>query len=324
MTTMTLTALYDTRGEADRAAQRLTREAGVAPADVTVMAQEATASGGGATSGGTGEDTGFFASLKELFMPDDDRHAYSEAIRRGGFLLTARVEEGGAERAMDIIEEHGAVDLDGRRESWRAEGWTGHQGPMGAQALADGTVVATTGATTAKGTTTAPVTAPPTAAARVAGAGEDESIALVEERLRVGKRSVEGGRVRVRSYVVETPVQEQVTLREENISVERRAVDRPIGDVDEAFRDRTFEATATSEEAVVSKTARVVEEVVVSKGAEERVETVHDTVRRTEVEVDDDRASVRGAAKAAAAVPGAPGAGKAATPGKPMNPAAHR
>jgi uncharacterized protein (TIGR02271 family) len=316
MTTMTLTALYDTRSEADQAVERLTREVGISRSNVAVMAQEPTAFGGSATAGGT-EGTGFLASLKELFMPEDDRHAYSEAIRRGGFLLTATVEEGSAERAMDILEEHGAVDLDDRREAWRAEGWTGHQGPMGAQTLADGTVAATTSAATATATTPA--------GARAAGAGEEETIALVEERLRVGKRSVEGGRVRVRSYVVEAPVQEQVPLREENIAIERRAVDRPVTDADQAaFGDRTIEATATSEEAVVSKTARVTEEVVVSKGAKERVETVRDTVRRTEVEVDDDRASARGAAEAAAAVPGAPDTGKAATPGKPMNPAARR
>lgn len=45
---------------------------------------------------------------------------------------------------------------------------------------------------------------------------------------------------------------------------------------------------ATGEEAVVGKTARVVEEVVVSKTADEHVEEVDDTVRRTEVEVDRD------------------------------------
>ena len=54
-----------------------------------------------------------------------------------------------------------------------------------------------------------------------------EAIPIVEEQLRVGKRQVAGGRVRVRSYVVETPVQEQVTLRDETVRVERRPVDRP-------------------------------------------------------------------------------------------------
>jgi len=112
---------------------------------------------------------------------------------------------------------------------------------------------------------------------------------VVEERLRVGKRETGHGRVRIRSYVVETPVQEQVTLHEEHVQVERRPVDRPVGASDDVFRDKTIEATETSEEAVVAKEARVKEEVVVRKTAEERTQTVSDKVRQTKVEVDDER-----------------------------------
>jgi uncharacterized protein (TIGR02271 family) len=307
MTLMTLTALFDARAEADRAAERLVSEVGIARSDVTVIAQEA-----GAAGSGVAEDTGFFGALRSLFMPDDDRDAYSEAIRRGGFLLTARVEEGSAERAMGILEEHGAVDLDERRQAWRAEGgWSGAgEAPSAAQALPGGTVVATGAADAAGGTppAAAPRPAAPdtpsAAAARPAGAGGEETIALAEERLRVGKRPVEGGRVRVRSYVVETPVEERVTLRDERVSVERRAVDRAPTEADRAsFDERTIEVAETAEEAVVSKEARVTEELVVGKSADEHVETVRDTVRRTEVEVDDDRRAT--------------GAGTAARPGTP-------
>ena len=115
----------------------------------------------------------------------------------------------------------------------------------------------------------------------------EEVISVVEETLAVGKRAVSRGGVRVRSYIVETPVSEQVSLHEEHVSVERR---RPVtgGTVPaDAFRERTIEMTETAEEAVVGKTARVVEEVVVGKTATDRTETVSDTVRRTEVEVDD-------------------------------------
>ncbi|WP_242154474.1 DUF2382 domain-containing protein, partial [Sphingomonas sp. BAUL-RG-20F-R05-02] len=75
------------------------------------------------------------------------------------------------------------------------------------------------------------------------------------------------------------------------INVQRRAVDRPLTDADDTFRERTIEVTATGEEAVVGKTARVVEEVVVSKTAGEHVEQIDDTVRRTEVEIDEDNGS---------------------------------
>jgi uncharacterized protein (TIGR02271 family) len=115
---------------------------------------------------------------------------------------------------------------------------------------------------------------------------------VIEERLRVGKRETSHGRVRIRSYVVETPVQDQVILREERVDIERRQVDRPVGAAEDAlFRERVIEAAETVEEAVVAKEARVTEEVVIRKQVEERTETVSDTVRRTEVEIEDERAS---------------------------------
>ncbi len=117
----------------------------------------------------------------------------------------------------------------------------------------------------------------------------DQVIPVAQEQLRVGKRDVSHGRVRIRSYVVETPVEEQVTLREERVAVERRPVDRALGDAEQAFQERTIEAEERGEEAVVSKEARVTEEVVIRKEAERRTETVSDTVRQTEVEVEDER-----------------------------------
>src|SRR5829696_8793565 len=129
-----------------------------------------------------------------------------------------------------------------REASWRREGWTGYTG---------GTA-ATTGTTGSRNAATA--------------AQGEEAIPIVEENLRVGKRQVEGGRVRIRSYVVETPVEEQVSLRQERVQVERRPVDRLVTAADEAlFRERTIEAEERAEEAVVSKEARVKEELVVNK-----------------------------------------------------------
>ncbi len=119
--------------------------------------------------------------------------------------------------------------------------------------------------------------------------GKEGEVALpvMEEQLRVGKREVAGGGVRVHSRVTERPVEETVTLREEHVNVERRPVDRAVSEADMAtMRDGTIEMTETSEEAVVSKQARVVGEVVVSKDVTEREESVRDTVRRTDVEVE--------------------------------------
>lgn len=96
------------------------------------------------------------------------------------------------------------------------------------------------------------------------------------------------GRVRVRNYIVESPVTEEVILRDENVEVERRAVDRPV-DGEQVFLDRTIEVEERAEEAVVAKDARIKEELIISKEIGQRRETVSDTVRHTEVEIEDDR-----------------------------------
>jgi uncharacterized protein (TIGR02271 family) len=118
---------------------------------------------------------------------------------------------------------------------------------------------------------------------------EEQVIPLAEEQLQVGKRTVDRGTTSIRRYVVRKPVEESVTLRDETVSVERR---RPVtageaGVPAGAFEERTVEVHQTAEEPVVSKTARVVEEVVVRKEATERTETVRDDVRREQVEVQD-------------------------------------
>ncbi len=294
MSTRTITAMFDTRAEAEQAVQALASEAGLDRSAVHI--------GAGAQGG---EHEGFLSSLKSLFVPDEDRYAYAEGMRRGGAVVTAQVEESRLDRAMDVLEQHGAVDLDEREAQWKQSGWTGYSGTTATTGAVAGTgaVVgassdgSSTGMAAMPGAAaTAPVaatnatatTARSTAATGVRGG--EEAIPIVEERLTVGKREVNRGRVRVRSYVVETPVQEQVSLRQEHVEVERRHVDRPLTGADEAlFRERTIEATESAEEAVVAKEARVVEEVVVRKEAEERVQTVQDKVRRTEVEIEDDR-----------------------------------
>jgi len=113
------------------------------------------------------------------------------------------------------------------------------------------------------------------------------AIPVVEEEIRVGKREVESGGVRVETHVTETPVNEQVTLREEHVNIERRTVDQPVdaATMTDAFREGTFEVRERDEQAVVSKEARVVEEVVINKDVQQRTETIQDTVRRTDVDI---------------------------------------
>ncbi len=110
---------------------------------------------------------------------------------------------------------------------------------------------------------------------------------VIQEELQVGKRQVESGGVRVTTDVKSTPVEEQVTLREEKIDIERRPVNRAVTDADmTAFKNGVIEVTTTGEEAMISKQARVVEEVRVGKHATQHTETVRDSVRRTDVQIE--------------------------------------
>ena len=115
---------------------------------------------------------------------------------------------------------------------------------------------------------------------------EAVTIPVVEEDLVIGTQEVERGTVRIYSRVTAQPVEEAVRLREERITVERRPADRPATAADiAAAAQEVIELTETVEEPVVSKRARVVEEVVVQKEVTEHTETVRGTARHTEVEV---------------------------------------
>jgi uncharacterized protein (TIGR02271 family) len=257
----TITALFDSRSDAEAAKARL-QDANVDVSGLSIADQST--QGYNATGYSNHENKGFWASLKGAFLPDEDRHHYEEGIRRGGYLLSGEVDDNEAEEAVRILDNANSVDIEGRANDWRSSGWD-YSAPAATGALGAERSFGSTGST-----------------------GNEQSIPIVEESLRIGKREVDRGGVRVRSYVVETPVSEQVNLREENVSVERRRVDQPLSAADgDAFRERTIEMTETAEEAVIAKDARVVEEVVVRKDVDNHTETVNDTVRRTEVDIDD-------------------------------------
>lgn len=283
----TITALYDDQAQAQTAMSKLVA-AGFSQSSIRLTPGSSTTTTRSSTGSydHTRDEGGFWAGLKDLFMPEEDRYAYTEGLSRGGTLLTATVEDSRVPAAMDILEENGSVDLDEREASWRKEGWSGYEGATGSSAV--GAVGSTAGATAARaeGATEA------VAAHGAAQTGTDY-IPVVEERLNVGKRMVDSGRVRVRSYAVEEAVSENVTLHDETVQVDRRVVDRAVAPGDEAlFADKVIEATETREQAVVSKDARVVGEVGIRKDATQRTETISDTVRRTEVEVEDGRGTV--------------------------------
>ncbi|SDM54834.1 Stress response protein YsnF [Methylobacterium phyllostachyos] len=278
--TQSITAMYDTYTDATAAKAKLVA-IGIPEVGVRILSGNET---GTTTGAATTQEGGMWGSLKEFFMPEEDRHLHAEGLNRGGTMLTATVEDGYAERTYDILEEHGSVDMDEREASWRKEGWTGQAAGAPVAAVAPASTTATTGLRAAGSTETA--------APRGTAQGTDY-IPVVEERLNVGKRMVDSGRVRVRSYAVEKDVSENVTLHDETVHVDRRVVDRAVTPDDMAlFEDKVIEATEMREQAVVSKEARVVGEVGIRRDATQRVETVTDKVRHTEVEVADERGNV--------------------------------
>ena len=133
---------------------------------------------------------------------------------------------------------------------------------------------------------TAPFAAPVAGGAERLPVVESAVVPVVEEDLLVGKREVDRGGVRVFRRVVEEPVSEELKLHEEHVVFERRPVDRAVTDADLSNAGRTIELTETDEVPVISKVSRVVEEVRVGVVGSDRTETVRDSVRHTEVEID--------------------------------------
>jgi uncharacterized protein (TIGR02271 family) len=210
------------------------------------IAAALTGAGIGAVAGG------LIGGLTRLGVPEEDAHYYAEGVRRGGILVTvAADDQREADAAVAILRRHGAVDIDQRANEWKKQGWEGRFDADSAPA---------------------------------ASSEAERTIPVTEEQLVVGKRNVEQGGVRVYSRVLEQPVRETVELEQEHVDVERRPASRPASG--EAFREQSFEMRERAEEPVVEKQARVVEEVKVGKKRSKNVQTVEDTVRKTDVEVE--------------------------------------
>lgn len=268
----------------------------------------------------------FFSNLFGDDSDSGHANKYTTAIERGNHALTVSAStDTEVEQAADIIERFGPIDIDEKSAEWA--GASGSQMPVVgsdlpyAGGMAQGGSVQGAamqgagmqsaglqdaglqggglsgaglqdtglqgGALQGGGIQGADLQGGTMASSQQRDVGSDAAIPVVQEQLKVGKRDVQRGGVRVYSRVVETPVEESVTLREEHVHVERRPVDQMLDpDTAAAFQEQTIEMREQAEEAVVQKTARVVEEVVVSKDVSQRQENINDTVRHTEVEVE--------------------------------------
>ncbi|CAB3806597.1 YsnF/AvaK domain-containing protein [Pararobbsia alpina] len=267
--TQVIVGVFDSFEEADGAVSRLV-QGGLRRDDMEVHANDQLGAAGERTvdadkpaASTASEEVGVFGKVERFFsnmFGSDDRPEevghYQEAVRRGGALLTVSVtDEAQVAMVRSALHEAGAVDIDERVAQWKSSGYSGFD-------------------STARPYTADEVTA------------ERQAFAVTRESLDVGKREVDSGGVRVYSRATETPVTETVNLREEHATIERRPVDRVATAAD--LKEGSVEIRETAEHAVVAKTAHVVEEVVVGREATEHTETINETLRGTDVEVEHD------------------------------------
>lgn len=259
----TIVAVFDTGAHADSAARAL-EQAGVPSGAIERHSKEGESRSRAETpgQGAAPQPTGFFFwdMMLGAQASHQDRPAYQRSMEGGKTVLAVTVSERDADAVMAVLERHSPLDLD---SEYTAE----------------------EEAATDAASERAPRAATGQAAAGRTTEGE-EVIPLAEEKLQVGKRTVNRGTTRLRRYVVETPVEQQVSLRDEEVTIERRkpVTDAVTGDV---FTEKTVEVTETSEVPVTEKVARLKEEVVVRRQGTERTETVRDTVREDKIAVEE-------------------------------------
>jgi uncharacterized protein (TIGR02271 family) len=109
-------------------------------------------------------------------------------------------------------------------------------------------------------------------------------IALHEEQLKVGKRNVVAGQVRLHKIVRTEEVNIPVELKSEHVVIERIPATEAKGAGATSFNEERIEIPLSREEAVVEKVSQVTGGVRVRKTEEVRQETVHDSVRREDIE----------------------------------------
>jgi stress response protein YsnF len=213
-----------------------------------------------------GDSIGRF--FRNLFDNKEEAERYTNVGRKNSIVSVYAESATQAERARDILDECGAVDVDD--QAGEVGSYTDTQSESTVRDIdrTQDSDYERRNSLTADGLT-------------------DNSLPVIEENMDISKREVQTGGVRLRSRIVERPVEENLRLRQERVRVERVPVDRPATERDlDAFREGEIEVTETSEVPVVRKDARVVEEVRLTKDVNETDEVVRDSVRKTDVEVE--------------------------------------
>ena len=266
MAYQTIVAVFDTATHAARAVEAL-KAGGFAADDISVFDRDRLTSGRATAATGLREP-GLWHRLFGGNLYQHEAQVYGQAVEEGGVVVSLRVLDSEVAHATGILDLHRPVDVHDR-------------------AITSGIAPAAHVETAAASIAAAPLgAAQHVAVSPKLAAQHDEMLRLAEEQLEVGKRLVETGKTRIRRFVTEREVSADVTLHEEHAEILRRAVTAPtyVGDID--WADRTIEVVETAEQALVHKTARIVEEVGLRVTGTDHIETVHDKVRRQQVEVE--------------------------------------
>ncbi len=305
----TVIGMFDNSSEAQQAVEKLV-SSGISRDKIDVTDQSSSSSSSGSTGSSYSSDstssttrdrdddhddnaiTRFF---KNLFGDDDDdADKYSKVASRAKCIVTVHANSSDeAEDAADILDDNGAVDVNERASEYghgKSSGSsTGNMTGIGSTGVGAGLAALGDDDTddTDRTRSSATGTNDYTGTSDRTTNDESRKIPVIKEDVEIGKREVESGGARVRSRIVERPVEESIRLRQERVNVERNPVDRPATDADfKNFEEKDIEMVERSEVPEINKQARVVEEVSLNKEVEERSETVRETVRDTEVDVE--------------------------------------
>ena len=268
----TVIGLFEQKDEAMRAFASLV-DAGYARADLDIL---------------TNDDKDDVPKLTRMhsWVPEPDVNIYLAGVRDGGTVVTANVGNSTVARAASILGSYNMVNIGKRAPSLAVKAALS----LAAAAAAVGTAAKTV---TTKATqlppkqTPAAAVAPPTAVALTDPVKNDNVLEVIEEDLSVGKEQVERGRMRIYNVVTEREVEKNVALKDETIRVQRRPVNRTVSIDPDLFKARSFEMVEMDEIAKVKKTARVVEEVTIGKEVVDKIETIKETLRRQDVQMEE-------------------------------------
>lgn len=261
-----IVTLFDSAIQAEAAKRNLVK-AGFSDRDISLISGERLQQ--------EGQSVRHPSLWQRLFGHDvdkDEADVYTRAMDKGGVVLTIRTEEEKLARAMTILHSHDSVDVPSRMQS-SVENSTAAPG-----------INPTAGKQFAGETNDRP--AEPLRTSLTGDESEADILRLAEEQVEVGKRLVSEGSTRVRRYTVTDTVSEDISLHEQHADIFRRSVNEPAlaGEVD--WSEKTVEVAETHEQPVINKTTHVKEEVVVRTDGSDRTETINDTVRRQEVDID--------------------------------------